>query len=479
MSNPFLPGGEGDGPDDQLANLLRQLGITVGPHGEIDFAALVQQMQSRLASMGGGETGASGVNWDRTRQFARQVTATLGPDPTPTSTDQRRVADAGRLADLWLDKACALPELAARPVAWSRAEWIENTMGAWQHITDPIAASMAQAMGGLLQTGGAALPPELAGISSMLSPMLNQMAGSMYSMQLAQALGQLSTQVLTGTEIGLQLLAQPRVVVLPAAVGGFGEGLDIPADDVLLYLTLRETARQRLFAEAGWLAPQLLAMVEHYAREIRIDTSALEDAVDIDDLGELTPDKLLQVSENLKGRLFEPTRTAEQDAILARLETLVALIEGWVDEVTSQAAQGWMPAEPQLSEMIRRRRGAGGPAETVFRTLVGLELRPRRVRDAATLWAMLREARGIDGRDALWAHPDLAPGAEALDDPQGFVHGTSGEGSRAFDEIDLELQQLLNGGPGNAGGPDAPGSDGPAAGDPGDGPEGPDAAPES
>ncbi len=445
MSNPFLPGGDDERPDEQLANLLRQLGINVGPNGEIDFAALVQQMQSRLSAMGGGEsTGASGVNWDRTRQFARQVTATLGPDPTPSSTDQRRVADAGRLADLWLDKASVVPALVSQPVAWSRAEWIENTMASWQHITDPIAASMAQAMGGLLQPGSAALPAELAGLSAMLTPMLNQMAGSMYSMQLAQALGQLSTQVLTGTEIGLQLLAQPRVVVLPATVAAFGEGLDIAADDVLLYLTLREAARQRLFAEAGWLAPQLLALVEHYAREIRIDTSALEEAVDIDDLSELTPDKLLEVSEKLKGRLFEPTRTAEQDAILARLETLVALIEGWVDEVTSQAAHGWMPAEPQLAEMIRRRRGAGGPAETVFRTLVGLELRPRRVRDAAAFWAALREARGVEGRDALWAHPDLVPDARALDDPQGFIHGDAGS-DRPFDEIDLELQQLLNG----------------------------------
>ncbi len=449
MSNPFLPGGDGDSPDEQLANLLRQLGINVGPNGEIDFAALVQQMQSRLSAMGGGEsTGPSGVNWDRTRQFARQVTATLGPDPTPSSVDQRRVADAGRLADLWLDKASAVPGLPTQPVAWSRAEWIENTMAAWQHITDPIAASMAKAMGGLLQPGSSGLPPELAGLSSMLSPMLNQMAGSMYSMQLAQALGQLSMQVLTGTEIGLQLLAQPRVVVLPAAVTAFGEGLDVSADDILLYLTLRETARQRLFAEAGWLAPQLLAMVEHYAREIRIDTSALEDAVDIDDLSELTPDKLLEVSEKLKGRLFEPTRTAEQDAILARLETLVALIEGWVDEVTSRAARDWMPAEPQLAEMIRRRRGAGGPAETVFRTLVGLELRPRRVRDAAALWAGLREARGIDGRDALWAHPDMVPDARALDDPQAFIQGDSGSAPQ-FDAIDLELQQLLNGSEGD------------------------------
>uniref|UniRef100_UPI0015F09875 zinc-dependent metalloprotease n=1 Tax=Streptomyces shenzhenensis TaxID=943815 RepID=UPI0015F09875 len=38
------------------------------------------------------------------------------------------------------------------------------------------------------------------------------------------------------------------------------------------------------------------------------------------------------------------------------------------------------------------------------------------------LWASLTDARGVDGRDALWAHPDMLPTASDLDDPDGFVH---------------------------------------------------------
>ncbi|MDA8437661.1 MAG: zinc-dependent metalloprotease, partial [Propionibacterium sp.] len=66
----------------------------------------------------------------------------------------------------------------------------------------------------------------------------------------------------------------------------------------------------------------------------------------------------------------------------------------------------------------------------------------------AALWAGIREARGIDGRDALWAHPDLVPDAVALDDPQAFIQGDSGS-TPQFDAIDLELQQLLNGSDGD------------------------------
>jgi hypothetical protein len=99
-----------------------------------------------------------------------------------------------------------------------------------------------------------------------------------------------------------------------------------------------------------------------------------------------------------------------------------------VDAVVNAAAAPNLPHAAALRETLRRRRASGGPAEQTFSALVGLEMRPRRLRDAARLWASLGDARGIDGRDDLWAHPDLLPTAEDLDDPDGFVHR---------DEIDL------------------------------------------
>jgi hypothetical protein len=105
--------------------------------------------------------------------------------------------------------------------------------------------------------------------------------------------------------------------------------------------------------------------------------------------------------------------------------------------------------------------------------LVGLELRPRRLREAATLWAVLKEERGIAGRDAIWQHPDLLPTAEDLDDPQGF--GGRRKLAEASDsEVDDALQKLLSGGfddaPLDAA---APGADGSDAGDSSAGDTGP------
>jgi hypothetical protein len=55
------------------------------------------------------------------------------------------------------------------------------------------------------------------------------------------------------------------------------------------------------------------------------------------------------------------------------------------------------------------------------------------LREAADLWAGLGTARGIEGRDALWDHPDLLPTADDLTDPDAFTRGQD-----EFDISDLE-----------------------------------------
>jgi hypothetical protein len=126
------------------------------------------------------------------------------------------------------------------------------------------------------------------------------------------------------------------------------------------------------------------------------------------------------------------------------------------------AANGRLTHAAALAEAIRRRRASGGPAERTFATLVGLELRPRMLREAADLWAGVGTARGIDGRDALWDHPDLLPTADDLENPDAFLHGQD-----EFDISDLDDPS------------DGPSSDGPSSDGPSAGPDGPSAGPDA
>jgi putative hydrolase len=416
-----------------------------------DMNALAAQLQSAFAMLGGAGSmftgdptdAGSGVNWEVTKNTARKTAASLGPDPSPDAGQQRAITEAVELAELWLDQATTFPRVSTTVAAWSRAEWIEQTMPVWRRLVEPVAMHIADAMEGALNLGGSeesAGLPGIAGMEQMLRPMLRTSGASMFGLQLGQGLGQLATEVVGATDIGLPLSEPGHVALLPTNVKAFGDGLEQSGSDVTLYLALRECARQRLFASAGWLRAQMLALVEQYASGITIDTSALEQAVT-----QLDASNIEELSSSLEGGLFEPQKTPEQRAILERLETMLALVEGWVDEVVTQATAPWMPSAPALAETVRRARATGGPAEETFATLVGLELRPRRMRDAANLWAALRDARGVEGRDAIWSHPDLVPTSADLDDPLGFVAGEArAEGTQSTD-FDAALEELLKG----------------------------------
>jgi hypothetical protein len=96
-----------------------------------------------------------------------------------------------------------------------------------------------------------------------------------------------------------------------------------------------------------------------------------------------------------------------------------------------------------MREMMRRRRAAGGPAEDTFSALLGLTLRPRRLRDASELWGLLTARVGSEARDAFWSHPDVLPDADKLADWRAWVDAASSPAVE--DDIDVEIAKLLSG----------------------------------
>jgi putative hydrolase len=268
--------------------------------------------------------------------------------------------------------------------------------------------------------------------------MLGKAGGAMFGTQIGQALGGLAGEVLTASDIGLPLGPSGKAALLPTNVKEFSDGLDVPDEDVLLYLALREAAHQRLFAHVPWLRGHLLSAVEDYGRGTTIDVSKIEES-----MRNIDPMNPAAIQEALEGGLFEPQKTPAQEAALNRLETTLALVEGWVDEVVGQATADRMPSAAKLQEAVRRRRAAGGPAEQTFAALVGLELRPRRLRDASALWGSLRNRQGQEARDAIWAHPDLLPSSTDLDDPLGFREHVEEPKALTDEEFDAALADLL------------------------------------
>lgn len=375
------------------------------PRDPEQMQRFIAQLQQLLVSSG---ADSGPVNWE----LARQVAATQlnsGGDPPVSDRDRQAVAEALRLSDLWLDPTTSLPSGIRATAAWNRNEWIFHTLDVWKKLCDPVAERMVGAMNELV--------PEEA--QAALGPMRSMMAtlgGALFGGQLGQALGTLAGEVLSAGDIGLPLGPAGTAALVPANIAAYGTGLEVDPDQLRLYVALREAAHQRLFGHVPWLRGHVLAAVEAYAAGIRVDREAIEEAMSKVDPADPTTMQHIQIDG-----IFSPESSPQQVAALTRLETALALVEGWVCHVVDTAAGGRLPDAVRLAETFRRRRAAGGPAEQTFAALVGLELRPRKLREAAAVWAALTAHRGIEGRDALWGHPDLLPTQEAFADPESFA----------------------------------------------------------
>jgi putative hydrolase len=409
-SDPFGFGGAGFDMSD-LGQIFTRLGEMFSGSGNV---------------MGGNQSGP--VNYDLARQLAANSIGFVKPVPEATTT---AISDAVRLAETWLDGVTPLPAGTTKSMAWTPSDWIDNTLATWKRLCDPVAEQISTVW-------ASTLPEEAKSMAGPLLAMMSQMGGMAFGSQLGQALGKLSREVLTSTDIGLPLGPKGVAALMPDAIEALTEGLEQPRSEILTFLAAREAAHHRLFSHVPWLPSQLLNAIEAFAKGMKVDTSGLEEFTRGFNPESLTDPSAME--QLLNQGIFEPKATPEQVAALERLETMLALIDGWVQTVVNDALGDRLPGTSALSETLRRRRATGGPAEQTFATLVGLELRPRKLREAAVLWERLTEAVGADRRDAVWQHPDLLPSAEDLDDPAGFIDGILGGDTSGIEQAIADLQ---------------------------------------
>ena len=437
-------------PEDEFREMLREL---LSGNSDIDPAklasaaglpndpAMIAQLISQLtAAM---QQGGDGINWSPATAQARTI-ATAATIATPSS-DRDELQKALSLAALWLGEATSISDLTTTPRLFTREEWVASTMPVWTQLAEPVALSIANALTDVLRQQGG---DEMSGMIDSASRLMRNVGGTLFAMQLGQVVGQLSTEVVSGGDVGIPLLGATDVggpeiqaAILPQNLASFGDGLDIDIEQVRLYLAVRELAHARLFRHAKWLRLQLMTSITEFAQGVRIDTAKLEELAS--DFDPSNPEELRQAM--VSGSLIPP-KSESQLAALERLETMLALIEGWVDVVTSHATDR-LPRSAAIAETVRRRRAAGGPAESAFSTLVGLELRPRRLREAAAMWEAVTAAVGADRRDALWDHPDVVPLSRDIDDPTALlarlVDAAEGRTPEP-DDVDQAIDALLN-----------------------------------
>ncbi|KDA06589.1 hypothetical protein DC31_09405 [Microbacterium sp. CH12i] len=416
------------GGDFDLSALQNALG---GEDGlQLDPAMMAGLMQQLQGAFGGDP-------WENTLRQALHIANREGQSITDSS--RSALTDAFTLANLWLGEATTISELAEAPQAMTRGEWVEKTLPVWKEIAGPVSTSIADALTSALDTQ---VPDDMREAIQGAGKLMRGLGSSVFAAQFGQVLGNLALEVVSGGDVGIPVLPAGTAAVIPQNITAFGEGLEIPEDQIALYLATRELAYARLYRHAKWLHLHVMSQITDFARGVTVDVEALEDVA-----SRLDPSNPEELRAAIEGGALLPAQTEAQREALARLENIIAIVDGWVDVVTAEATSR-LPEGVRLAEAARRRRAVGGPAEDALGALVGLKLRPRRMREAAAMWQKVTDAVGITARDSLWDYPDLQPTAEDIDDPTALIERLQARArgeAPAADEFDEALARLLDG----------------------------------
>ncbi|MFM7889576.1 MAG: zinc-dependent metalloprotease [Actinomycetota bacterium] len=419
-----------------------------GNFGEIfqQFSSMGLNLQGLMSALSGQKSPAS-LSREMIRDISKKFLSAHGELPLSIA-DLTATQEAMNIADLWLNEATVFPPLPMSDnCALSRRDWIDSTLNGWEEIARPLVEGMSDAMAGMLkdnlgengisldqlgmdqlgmnQLGMNQLGMNLSGAQipqSLLATIMGTFMSSLISTQLGQTIGNLSTTVTGANDVALPLSKEIRPALIPQNAANWGSGLGIDEGEVRIYLALRELAAARLFVSAPWLREYIKNAIASYGKGIRVDITAItEQAQEAMSSGELDPANPESLTLALSGGMFTPEETPTQKAALENLETVLALIDGWIDSVVTLAAKNRLPSLVRLRETQQRRRATKSPTQELFATLVGLEVSPRRTREAIAFWEKIVELRDVKSRDEIWDESFLLPRADQLGDAEAFL----------------------------------------------------------
>lgn len=350
------------------------------------------------------------------RDIAKQYVAAQGS--TTIGTNDRAIyQEAMEIAELWLNDATVFPANSNAINIYSRADWVDATLQGWQKTVEPLAKGLANAMTSIVERQEA---PENSLPFAQVAGLLRTFIGTMIATQLGQSIGALAACVTGAHDVGLPLLEPARPALIPENIVLWSADIGIEPSEVRIFHALREGAVARLFDNNPWLIEYMRNAIAEYSRGIRIDVEAMQrQAEEAIESGAIDPANPETFKIALNEGLFSPEESPAQVAALTKLETALALIDGWADDVTTFAAGERLPSLNALRETLRRRRATSSPAQQLFASLFGLEVSPRMSREASAFWSQIRQLRDLSIRDRIWS--GILPTHEELMDVESYL----------------------------------------------------------
>jgi coenzyme F420 biosynthesis associated uncharacterized protein len=337
------------------------------------------------------------IDWTLASQLAGLVAGDPGHKPRPAlpglaKESERLVRDYTRLVP---DRPLPAPELLDRP------DWIEANLRSARPMLDPLAQRLGRGIG-------------------PAGPVLEGVAGVLLAAELGVLLGYVSRRVLGQYEL---VILEPQA---PARLLFVGPNLDEAAremradeDELLSWVALHEVTHALQFGGVPWLRG-------HLAGLLRLLLDSLEVAFE--------PSRVLRLPSRADlraladaiaaGDLLSVVTGPEQRALIERLQSVMAVLEGHAEHVMDAVGTQLLPSLARLREAMSRRRQAQSVISRLLQRLLGLDLKLQQYELGKRFCDAVVEAGGVEALNRVWVAPDALPTMAELEDPPAWMRRT-------------------------------------------------------
>lgn len=348
------------------------------------------------------------VNWEVARQIA-VWTATEGAAESNVDPIERiRLEEISRVAELHVGDATGLSTSAAgrplvvRPVG--RGEWAMRALDAYRPLLELLATTL----------GNPGADDEVGDPSTMLLGNLAQVVGPvMLGMQSGFTAGHLARTSLGQYDLPIPRPPSDELVAVAPNLAQFAEDWSLPPDDLRLWVCLSEMTHHAVLARPH-VRDRLDDLLRQYVSGFETGSDALTQQIEgMDPSDPSSMESLFGNPEALLGAIQSPA----QEAVRRQLDTVVTVIEGYVDHVMDTTGKRLIASYPLLSEALRRRRVERGEGDRFAERLFGLELGQAQFDRGSRFVEGVVERAGEEGLNQLWRSERELPTPAEVDAP--------------------------------------------------------------
>jgi len=336
--------------------------------------------------------------------IAGRVAATVAGSPTsgpPLAGDLDALAR--RSAELVVDYTRLRPKgPLPPPEAVDREEWIQANLATLRSTLAPVVMRM-----GSSSLGPLAGPARAAG-------------GALLGAEIGVLTGYLSQRVLGQYELSLlDAEPAPRLLFVTPNIRQAARQLGAQEEELLTWIAFHEVTHAVQFGGVAWLREHIAGLLNELlsSLDVRVEPGALLRMPTLDDVRSL-------IDAVRSGGLVAAVTGAERRAILDRLQSVMAMVEGHAEHVMDAVGVGELPSLERLRARLDQRRRERPPLVRLVEWLLGLELKLRQYDVGRRFCDAVVKAAGIQGLNRAWEAPELLPSASELTDPHSWLART-------------------------------------------------------